>query len=80
MNALTAAAESLGIDCTPYEDYSGRGMYGKTTCAVTVSSIAGIAAITAIAGRSMSEAEFAAFLAEVRSARTDELGRDTIVY
>lgn len=33
--AIVEAAEDLGLEVDLYEDYSGRGMYGKTTAGVT---------------------------------------------
>jgi hypothetical protein len=35
MEAIMEAAEYLGLDVNAREDYSGRGMYGKKTCAVS---------------------------------------------
>jgi hypothetical protein len=80
MNRLVAAADALDVDCRPYDDYSGRGMYGRTTCAVVVPSEAVFAALAAVAGRGLPDAEFADFVADLRRLSSDSLGRDTIVY
>ena len=35
MHALSDVADNLCIELTKHNDYSGRGMYGRTTCAVS---------------------------------------------
>lgn len=37
---LKEASENAGNECDIRENYSGRGMYGRTTCGVVVASLA----------------------------------------
>ena len=91
MTPETAAkiAEFAG-DAYPAEiraDYSGRGMYGKTTAAVVFdqgitlgqfASIVGEIAATIVDGSDIYEARVP-FLREIENLRTDSMGRDGIV-
>jgi hypothetical protein len=36
---LKGVCDENGAECTIYEDYSGRGMYGETTTGIVVSSV-----------------------------------------
>ena len=80
MNLLTAAADALDGDCRSYDDYSGRGMYGRTTCGIVVPRESAVALLSAQAARGMGDAEFAEFVADLRRLSSDSLGRDVIVY
>lgn len=60
-----------------YEDYSGRGMYGKMTAAVTGDLSAIIAAIAMAAYEAGCDEEGPLDLGRVR---VDDLGRGVVVY
>ena len=68
-------------DCEP-RPYSGRGMYGKHCVAVTCGSVNGLFADISYAMKQMGNLEQQLSNLEnlLRTARTDNLGRDTVVY
>lgn len=78
---LVEAAETIGIDVTLYENYSGRGMYNKTTTGV-VGGITGLMAACLQAG--VDNAENTQLLEEVGedllAARIDSMGFQFIIY
>lgn len=81
MNALVRAARSLDIECEPYLEYSGRGMFGKTTCGVVIPTPTDFTALCVVAGRATPDGgAFAAFLGEVRKVSFDSMGHDVIAY
>jgi hypothetical protein len=78
---LAEACEASGVECDIHDDYSGRGMYGKTTYAVVVNNPlqllgAVVAYVKAIwdAGEDLSEVPALDRLEE------DVMGRDVIIY
>jgi hypothetical protein len=78
--ALRNAAEELGVDIEVDKDYSGRGMFGDTTYAVTVSGVASLATLIAVAGRSMDSANHEDFVEDMQNLRSDNMGRDLVYY
>lgn len=81
---LVDAAESAGVRCEIYTDYSGRGMYGEKTTGIVVPSMVVYAAICAEMGYRFAERDdtagaMAAFR-ELKSVQSDNMGRDVIVY
>ena len=78
--ALRNAAEELGVDIEVDNDYSGRGMYGDTTYAVTVSGVASLATLIAVAGRSIDSASHEQFVTDMQNLRSDNMGRDYVYY
>jgi hypothetical protein len=78
--ALRNAAEELGVDIEVDKDYSGRGMFGDTTYAVTVSGVASLATLIAVAVRSMNSASHEDFVEDMQNLRSDNMGRDLVYY
>jgi hypothetical protein len=68
--ALEIANEE-DIDANPYDNYSGRGMFGKETAALTVPSQEDVGALSALAGKK---------LGRRLHWRIDNLGRRYIAY
>ena len=65
--AIVDNLTNLGIDASLYENYSGRGMYGRTTAGVVVSSVGSV--------------ETAMKMLDIDDrCRTDSMGLDVIVY
>ena len=58
--------------------YSGRGMFGKTTFALSMPGINYLAALAA--GTRMKQAERNDFAEELRNIRTDSMGLGIVVY
>ena len=67
--------QESGIEATLYEDYSGRGMYGKTTAAVVTDSATDVA--FALGALIAAEKEEVPDLVQVQ---TDGMGRQIVVY
>lgn len=60
-----------------YENYSGRGMFGKNCLGITVENLEhGLFRL----GRAIGEEDFSFMVKEVENFRTDNLGRDYIIY
>lgn len=79
--ALRKAAEELGVDIEVDNDYSGRGMFGDTTYAVTVSGVASLASLIAVAGRIIPDsASHEDFVEDMQNLRSDNMGRDYVYY
>lgn len=81
---LCDALDFLGVEHDRRDDYSGRGMYGKTTVGLVVKDVmalaGGIARAAYVLG-SDEECDAAAdFWHEVGRFKTDDMGLDTIVY
>ena len=76
---IVESAEENNVDLTLYEDYSGRGMFGKETAGI-VGSDTTIMLAVAIAARNLLNPEFDQLIQEIKNIRTDSLGRDTIYY
>ncbi len=75
-----------GEELTPHADYSGRGMMGRTTCALSFAQTWILLEAIAHVGFQIGEdddreaGEWAEFLCDVRGMRFDSLGRGTIAY
>ena len=72
LNSFYRLASS--IDGSVYEDYSGRGMYGKSCMGITVDNLE--RSIFRI-GRESCDFDFCE---QLENFRTDNLGRDYIIY
>lgn len=82
---LEAAARRLDFDqyaVRAVPDYSGRGMLGRTTAGLVIPSAGVLAALAADAAAGMRGAGDAVgeFVTDLRNARVDSLGYDTVVY
>lgn len=77
--ALRNAAEELGVDIEMDKDYSGRGMFGDTTYAVTLSGIASLATLIAVAARDL-ETGHEDFVEDMQNLRSDNMGREYVYY
>lgn len=68
-------------EVTVIEGYSGRGMYGATTTAVSVSSLEALVRIIYSLSKEISEqVENGNLDIDIGSLRTDNLGHDIVVY
>jgi len=80
---LLEAGSAIGIDMEPRDDYSGRGMYGRTTSAIVVESLSDFLGAAVQAGVILGETRdpyAAEFIGDVQRARTDSMGRRTVLY
>jgi hypothetical protein len=84
MNALLVAAEALGVKVEARQNYSGRGMFGATTCALVVPN-RGI--LTAVAARAAAELAYAGrddivndLIEDLTQLRWDSMGQDAVCY
>lgn len=75
---IALAAEADGLKVSLRYDYSGRGMFGETTAAVTVPNVAVLLCAVAAAVRSSTDPDD--LIAGLWGVRTDDLGRDIVVY
>ncbi len=84
MNMIIEAAEELALEITAYRDYSGRGMYGKTTCAVVYSTMPNLMEVYSQAIENALEEgkkeELKQLRKDIKSLRTDNLGLSYIAY
>lgn len=84
--AIEVAAKECDLEVTIREDYSGRGMVGRTTTAVVSRGSRAdfdhaLAYAAYLLGKNnASEGEVEAFMADVRTIRCDNLGYDVIAY
>jgi hypothetical protein len=78
-DAIEAAATQLGTEVAARHDYSGRGMYGRTTSGVT-GKIPKILAAAALTAHMMDDDAAAVFVAELAHVSLDSMGLDSIVY
>lgn len=93
---IVDAANEIGITVTMYENYSGRGMFGRTTIGLVCNDLIELFRPVALAAARISEAENDAqpeddtqlernamrlddFIDNLNF-RTDNMGRDMIVY
>lgn len=81
---IVEACEENDVEASIYEDYSGRGMYGKTTTGVVVSGSACDVLVAVIQSAHLfchecCESDEDALL-NLRSIRQDNMGRDMIIY
>jgi hypothetical protein len=84
---LQAASENAGNECDIREDYSGRGMYGKTTHGVVVDSVTQLLAdVIQHVRENIGETEDGTLtwdggeIPDPDSFRTDNMAMQTIVY
>lgn len=79
---LKSASEYNGNSAEIISDYSGRGMMGKTTVAVSVPSVALLLVdvVTYIKEMGLDNMEFISELPDFAQLHTDNLGRDTVLY
>lgn len=70
--AVRYMKDDLDIDANVMADYSGRGMYGSTVVAITLSGqdVAGIAYVMGVLGMDYADVPI----------RVDNMGRDVVVY
>ena len=80
MNRLAEAAKVLDVECDTHLDYSGRGMFGRETCAVSVPNVADFTALVLRAGLTLPPDEQDGFQKEIRTIRHDDLGMGMIFY
>jgi hypothetical protein len=78
MQQITSAAQALGLIASPYEGYSGRGMFGGQTCAVVAADIAAFVAAACEATRRSDDPD--EIVEEMRALRTDSMGREVVLY
>lgn len=83
---LKEAIENNGGDATIHEDYSGRGMYGSTTCGIVVDDpMSVLADVLKYISESLIDEDNETCIYEGRrftadSFRMDNMGRRTIIY
>lgn len=63
-----------------YENYSGRGMYGETTTAIVVPSVLKFATDVLRVSNSFVDEDGDCLLCELQNLKSDNLGRDYIIY
>ena len=82
--AIVEAANDECVNASVYENYSGRGMYGETTTGVTLEDDGILPVLTARVALRLSSQnhnlDVDEFIEEIRSLRSDNLGRDVIIY
>lgn len=69
---IVETAERLRVDMEIYEGYSGRGMYGEETTAVTYRNENDLLVVAAELGLSVAK--------DVQKFRRDSLGKSRIIY
>lgn len=77
--AIVSAAQEGFFDIELIKDYSGRGMYGKTTCGV-VMSYDGWKSTVAEATSKLSGDARENFINELKNIRTDNMGKFQYIY
>lgn len=90
---VCAALDESGVEYTRRDDYSGRGMYGKTTVGIVVGGMGTFVGAAVRAAFAMGQADSTRygdaeppidpedFAREIARVRTDNMGRsDVIVY
>jgi hypothetical protein len=79
---VVAGSSSYNADIR--EDYSGRGMYGKTTAAIVMEEPAGLVhafVVAALEAEREGDGDLADDIAKAaKRLRTDQLGRSVVVY
>ncbi len=78
---LAELADSMGFEFSFREDYSGRGMYGRTTAGITVTSLQDFAKFLYEAAEYIHQDQQEGFLPErIGSFSVDNMGYDYILY
>ena len=80
VNFLKKVADNSGIKASIYDDYSGRGMYGKTTQGIVTDSVIELlgASVMYVLEGDIDEKE-KEFI-DLKHLHTDSMGRDEILY
>jgi len=78
---LTQVAEENGFELSLYEGYSGRGMYGKSTTAVT-GSLNSLIMSVAVSSKEIAESDndFEEFVRSMGMVQKDSMGKDDLVF
>lgn len=76
------ANPDLGIEVEVRIEYSGRGMFGGKTTALIIKDMEELTILAAVAGHQYygKERDFEELLLSLRELRTDNMGKDLIVY
>lgn len=78
---IVESAGNLGLDVTLYENYSGRGMYGKVTNGVVGSLGDVVKCIAAVSSEDFKEEKDFLDFVEDMGVRWDNMGKsDVIIY
>jgi hypothetical protein len=78
--ALKRAGDWVGVEVTIHPDYSGRGMFGKTTVAIELEAPSELSVLVAVATKMyVSDVDFKGFLADV-CFKQDKMGHGVILY
>ena len=79
--AIHEAAEEEGFDVGIRDDYSGRGMMGKSTYAITIGTHSELLTAVAAVGVQLEwgTTESENFIEDCKSFRFDSMGRDSMV-
>lgn len=77
---LANTAANNGIGLTARHDYSGRGMMGSKTSAVSFDRIAVLLRVAVLAGHSMERGDLERFAEEIGSITMDNSGRGIVAY
>lgn len=84
MELLVEAGKDLGLEINGREAYSGRGMYGRTTAAVTAENASEVMAAIAQATRGLAQLEkdeeIDEFIEDLRGLRADSMGLGVVLY
>jgi hypothetical protein len=78
--AIENAANDGGLDVRVHEKYSGRGMYGKETAAVSGSFGDLVSCIAQVARDFARDDEAEEFVVAMRDLARDNMGYDMVVY
>jgi hypothetical protein len=73
------ACDYAGTECSVRDDYSGRGMFGRTTHAIVVPHTLDLLAAVVEYVRTLDFDEVDA-IPLLTGLRQDEMGRDTVIY
>ena len=77
--AIIEAMDNSWDEAELYEEYSGRGMYGKTTCGVVAEGIGSVLAMV-ISNADLFVDDDGEPKFDAGSFRTDSMGRQIIIY
>lgn len=78
---LVEIMENEGEECSLYENYSGRNMYGETTTGVVVdNALLLLTSVIAHAGKLTDQYGGNAIFEDIDNLRSDNLGNQVIIY
>ena len=86
MELIEEAGGHLGLEIKPREEYSGKGMYDRQTCAIVCDDIGDFVAAVAQGAINLFEENpqnytgAANFIEDMRGLRTDSMGLGIVVY